>query len=340
MLGWDYPHVYPLGGKRFLWLFQDAFVDQPGIASRLDQAVFAHNVALVQKGTCFTLYHRGTAEAPTAFEPGPGRGGPGPWWWPLGGELTGSGLQVFWAEMVQDAHVPGPGDGLGWHPVATWLGTYDARSLRRLAFRPAPNAGPAPLYGYAVSSDATWTYLFGNTFEQNLSREGSYARGPHSATSMWLARVPRGQLDASPEYRTADGWSHDARAARPYLQRYWAENPMQPRFMGGQWVAATKVDGYWGDDIEIDVARDPWGPWTAADVRHLIPRDGDRLMNSYHAHLLPWLGPNASLSIVVSENARNMFRDAYPEPSRYRPTVLSAAWTSAPQLPPSVATID
>ena len=44
---------------------------------------------------------------------------------------------------------------------------------------------------------------------------------------------------------------------------------MQPRFLGGQWVAMTKVDGYWGDELAIDVAADPWGPWTTVIQRPL-----------------------------------------------------------------------
>ena len=48
------------GGNRWLWLFQDAFIDHPGQATNLDGVGFAHNAALVQPGTCFTL-HRGSA---------------------------------------------------------------------------------------------------------------------------------------------------------------------------------------------------------------------------------------------------------------------------------------
>ena len=33
MIGSDYQHVYPLGGDRFLWLFQDAFIDHSGGAT-------------------------------------------------------------------------------------------------------------------------------------------------------------------------------------------------------------------------------------------------------------------------------------------------------------------
>ena len=89
VLGLDYQHVYPLGGDRYLWLFQDTFIDHTGRATSFDQASFAHNTAMVQQGRCFTLLHRGTATAPTSFEPGTGEQVLSRWFWPLGGELDG-----------------------------------------------------------------------------------------------------------------------------------------------------------------------------------------------------------------------------------------------------------
>ena len=336
LVGTDYQHVYPLGGDRYLWLFQDAFVDHAGSAVRLDQSRFAHNVALVQDGTCFTLYHRGSAARPASFEPGYGESPLTRWFWPMGGELSAGRLQVFWVEMHKDPYEPDPGDGLGWHPARTWLATYDASTLARLSFDPAPNDDVLPVFGYAVSSDATYTYLFGNTFEQNLVREGGFWSGPHSATSMWLARVPLGRLDASPEYRTDAGWSADRAAARPIVRRYWVENPMQPRYFDGQWVAATKVDGYWGEQLAIDVAPEPWGPWTTVEQRAVSPRRGDPAMNTYHAHLLPWRAADGSLIVTISQNARDMARDAYPQPWRYRLAARALPWHPVP-TPPSPA---
>jgi hypothetical protein len=151
---------------------------------------------------------------------------------------------------------------------------------------------------------------------------------------MWLARVPRGQLASPPEYRTATGWSPDAGAAVTIVQRYWAENPMQPRFIDGQWVSATKVDGYWGDELSIDVARDPWGPWTTVARGRVSPRGGDPAMNTYQAHVLPWRDPSGALVVTISQNARNMSRDAYPHPERYRPAAMLAPWIVAPAPPP------
>jgi hypothetical protein len=317
VIGLDYQHVYGLGGNRYLWLFQDTFVDYSGTATNLGQAAFAHNTAMVQDGACFTLYHRGSITAPTSFEPGTGEVRLAKWFWPMGGETIDGKLYVYWAQMQTDGYEPTGANGLGWHPVQTWIAVYNPATLERLAFQPASNTGVAPIYGYAVASDDQYTYLFGNTFEQNLQREGGYDNGPHSGTYMWLARVPRGQFGSSLEYRSGDGWSFDAAAATPISQRYWAENPMQPRYMNGQWVASTKIDGYWGESVSIDVANDPWGPWTTVQQRVLVPRGGDPLMNTYQVHLMPWLN-GGSLVVSVSQNARDMTRDAWPNPARYR----------------------
>jgi hypothetical protein len=334
VIGWDYQHVYPLGGDRYLWLFQDTFVDHAGVVGNLGQARFVHNAALVQQGRCFTLLHRGTTNKPAPFEEGDGSGKPlSSWFWPMGGELTGGTLGVFWVQMRKDTYDPKPPDGLGWHPERLWLATYDATTLKRLSFTPATDPGVTPIFGYAVSSDTTHTYLFGNTFEQNLVREGGFWNGPHSATEMWLARVPRGQLTAPLEYWSPLGWSPNRIDAAPFMQRFYTENPMQPRYLDGQWVSATDVDGYWGEALAIDVAADPWGPWTTVDFFGLQPRSNDPLKNTYHAHLMPWRDRFGSVVVSVSNNARNMLRDAWPRPDRYRPMFTYSAF--APTPPPA-----
>ncbi|HRE00343.1 MAG TPA: hypothetical protein PLV68_03535, partial [Ilumatobacteraceae bacterium] len=269
VLGHDYQHVYALGGHRYLWLFQDTFVDYSAAATTLDKAAFTHNTAMIQEGACFTLLHRGTIARPTSFEQGTGEARLGKWFWPMGGQTFGNRVYVFWAEMQKDGYDPKPPNGLGWHPARTWLAVYDVATMARVSFQAAPNSGVLPIYGYAVDSDAEYTYLFGNTFEQNLQREGGYYNGPHSATKMFVARVPLGRFDQPLQYRSGDDWTYDATAATPIVQRYWAENPMQPRYLGGQWVAVTKVDGYWGESLSVDVANDPWGPWTTTESRRI-----------------------------------------------------------------------
>ncbi len=333
VLGWDYQHIYPLGQARYLWLFQDTFVDHTGAATDLGQSSFVHNAAMIQDGRCFRLLHHGTADRPAEFELGTGSRTLSSWFWPKGGELIDGQLHVYWVQMAKDSVDPLPPDGLGWHPTMTWRATYDPVTLARTSFEPAADRGVLPVYGYSVQSDAEYTYLFGNTFEQNLSREGGFWNGPHSATNMYLARVPRGRLGQSYEYRTADGWSPLAAAAVPILQRHWTEFPMQPRLVDGQWVAATAVNGYWGDELEIDVANDPWGPWTTVRSGQLFPRGFDPLRNTYHAHLAPWRDGAGNLVVTVSNNARNMLRDAWPNPSMYRPIAFATPWVAAPPRP-------
>ncbi len=341
VLGWDYQHVVRLDVNRSLWLFQDTFIDHSGTATTFGAASFAHNVALIEQDGCFTLLHRGSATRPAPFEQGTGSATLSTWFWPMGGEVHDGRLVVVWAKMVKDAVDPMPPDGLGWHPEQTFIATYDPNTLARLDVRPAPNSGVAPIYGYAMASDATHTYLFGNTFEQNLAREGGYWNGPHSATQVFLARVPRGRVFDPPEYRTADGWSPNAAAAVPILSRHWAEFPFQPRFLDGQWVGVAAIDGYWDDRYSVDVANQPWGPWTTIESRPIAPRNADQKMNTYHAHLLPWREGSGELAVTISNNARDMLRDAWPRPDRYRPVVFTSPWAipppdalPAPPVPP------
>lgn len=338
VLGWDYQHVYPLGGNRSLWLFQDTFIDHSNTASTLGKASFAHNAALVQEGNCFRLLHRGTTAKPAPFELGTGTETLKTWFWPMGGELIDGRLHVFWARMRKDSFDPKPPDGLGWHPDATFVATYDPDTMARLDFRMATQPGAAPIYGYTVQSDAEFTYLFANTFEQNMTREGGWFNGPHSGTKMWLGHVPHGRVFDQPEYWTSKGWSQDRRVAEPILQRHWAEFPFQPRLIDGQWVAATAVNGYWGDSFELDVADNPWGPWTTVESRPLQPRGADPKMNTYHAHLMPWRDAQGNLIVSVSNNARDMLRDAWPNPARYRPMVSTSPWRTPPPPPPTTTT--
>jgi hypothetical protein len=294
---------------------------------------------MIQDGACFTLVHGGSADRPGPFENGDGSYDVrSKWLWPMGGELVGDRLYVFWVEMVKDPYDPDPPDGLGWHPQQVFLASYDAVTLERRSWESPRNNGVLPIYGYAVASDATHTYFFGNTFEQNMLREGGFWNGPHSATKMYLSRVPLGKITEWPEYRTADGWSYAPEHAVPIVERFYAENPMQPRYLDGQWVAATAVDGYWGDALAVDVADDPWGPWSTVQYSPLAPRNADPKMNTYHAQPLPWRDGFGSLQITVSNNARNMQRDAWTNPHRYRPMVIFTPYTPTPPPPATTTT--
>ncbi len=316
IIGHDSPRVYPLGDGRFLWLLQDSFVDYAGTAVNLADSDYTHSTALIQQGSCFTMFQRGTRSWAWSFEPGEGEFFQR-FFWPVGGAVDGARIRVFWTEIHRDSGPRGPLDGVGWHPVATWLGTYDIKTLQRLDFRLAPNPGVSPVYGFGVTSDGSYSYLFGNSFQQNLALEGGYANGPHSATKMWLARVPDGRLDLAPEYRTATGWSTDQGEAHPISSRYWTENAMMPELINGRWVSTTKIDGYVGSHIAIDVADDPWGPWTTVKTIPAEVRGDPAMMVTYHAIPMPWLDPGGGLIVSLSQNHVDWSDGGQPD--KYRP---------------------
>lgn len=315
--GFDGPRVYPLGDGRNLWMLQDTFIDYAGGQDSFAHMNYANSSALIQDGTCFTALQRGTTTDAQSFEQGTGTISFDHYYWPAGGMVTDGKLQMFWMEMVRDPEIGGPLDGLSLHPVKTWLATYDVASMQRLSFVPAPNPGVAPVYGYHVASDETWTYLFANSYQQNLALEGGYSNGPHSATKMYLARVPLGRLDATQQYWNGVGFVDQPTAAVPISSRYFTENSMIPQRFGGKWISATKVDGFLGTAVSIDIADDPWGPYTTVKLLPATPRGSPDSVVTYHAFILPWLDPSGGL--IVSLSQIPLALGATDAPPRYRP---------------------
>ena len=318
IIGFDSPRVMTLDAHRNLWLLQDAFVDYPGNAGSMVGAQYTNSTALLQDGLCFTVLQRGTTDTARSFDPGVGESFDR-FFWPAGGSVDGDVLRVFWIEIARDAALPDPMDGANVHPLGTWLATYDVHTLQRRRFERAPNSGVSPIYGFDVVDDGAYSYLFGNSFAENLSLEGGYANGPHSATSMWLARVPRGRLDVKPEYRTSTGWSADPRSAVPISRRYWTENAMHPVLIDGRWVAVTKADGFLGADIVVDTAPDPWGPWTTVATAPATPRGDPADMVTYAPIPMPWLDHNGDVVVGLSQIDVAWQTHDGGDPARYRP---------------------
>lgn len=326
LIGWDNPHVIELGPNRWLWLAHDTYLDYPGTAATLhDVGGQIQNVAFVQVGSCFYLEHRGTKSERVNFEPGDDRVSPDHFLWPLGSEIHDGRLMVFWGETANAEEIPPVGHGISRHPIATWLATYDVATLERLSFEPAPNPGVEPQYGFAVASDETHSYLFGNTNLLNFWRSGGILNGPHSATKMYIARVPRGRLDMLPEYWNGGGWTGDASLAVPFSERFFAENAMQPRYLDGQWVSVVNMDGFYSWDVLVETADDPWGPWVLQEVVKKPPRAATAEKNTYHPIILPWSSSHGGLTIAISENAA-VWAEAVHEPPAYRPGVFRVEW--------------
>ena len=211
LVGGDYPHSYPLGDGRVLWLFQDAFIGDPATAT-LTSAGFAHNVALLQTGLCFELrWGGGPITSPSSFLGGALETDLSHWWWPLGGELDADGnLDVFAAEFH---NLAGTGAAAGAEPVAVWRAVIRVTDLAVLSFAPAPDSLDRPLFGFSVTSDDAWSYLYGNCYRQFTSPGyvGLFDTG--CTTKVNVARVPRGQFELPPSYWDGSSWVADRNSA-------------------------------------------------------------------------------------------------------------------------------
>ncbi len=309
MVGADYQRAFPLPDGRRLWLFQDAFVRTTRGATSL-----VHNVGLVQSGRCFSLLRSGTAARPRPWIGARMTTPRRHWFWPLGGTVAADGtFRLFLAEMVER----GTGYLTKTEPVATWMATIALPSLRVVRLQRAPDAG-TQLYGWSVVDRGAFTYLYGHCYRQF---GWGFLGHAACAADVTVARVPRGRLDAKPAYWTGARWSSRAGRAVNIAPRTGPRgearrvNPMQIAFVGGQWIAVTKVDDWFGDSIYLDRARSPSGPWrTSAVVR--APRLGPAsAYNTYFASFIG--GTSTSLTIGLSNNRWDGAMS-----SAYRPTFI------------------
>jgi hypothetical protein len=290
-------------------VFQDAMVRAANGTIRL-----VHNAALVQSGLCFTLLTGGSVGNPIPWIGSNDTQTMQHWWWPMGSVMGADGqLYIFSMEMVERGayYLANP------EPVATWVTTVRLSDMAITRFAPAPDAGNR-LYGWSVTSDRDWTYLYANCNKQfGWTPEG---HDPCTA-NVYLARVPRGQPLAYPEYWTGGGWSaNDASAVAVITASSGRSvNPSQVQWDGQQFLAVTKDSDWFGTDVDVDHAPNPWGPWTTYDSIVPPPKCGG--CNTYFASWVPWHNADGSLIIGLSHNKWNGNLT-----SAYRPSFLTVAF--------------
>ena len=334
LVGFDTARVIALPDGRYVWTVQDAFISAtPGArtSSLRPPTGFAHNALIVQQGNCFTTLH-GTvtpgeqcAVSDASYVAADQTAPCSHWFWPMSGGLDQLGrLAVFYVEMVNEL---GTGAAPPAHPVAVWIARFDAATLDLISFAPAPASAGSVVYGSAVESDASFSYLFGWSYDQfNLPDPTS-----PPPSKVFVARVPRGRFDLQPTYWNGASWVASRTAAAPISTSPGGEaNPMQPRLIDGVWVSVVKSGDWDGTTLRVDTAPAPQGPWTTLRTVTVPTRTADGRTNTYGAHLLPWRSATGNLVVAISNNAWLMEPVAFDNPTLYQPRLFEVA--APPQL--------
>jgi len=316
LVGADYQRTVRLPDGRVLWFVQDAVVTGTGGRTHL-----VHNAGILQRGPCFTLLRGGPPDRPAAWLAPELTTPYERWFWPLGSALATDGtLRVLLAEM----HERGDHYLARSEPVATWMVTLDSVTLAVLALGPAPDASAA-LYGWSVASDRRFTFLFSHCHRQ--FGFGLLGHDPCTA-EVRVARLPRGELDGTPQYWDGHDWVDDpvravnvAPTSGPDGERR-VVNPMQFAYANGRWLAVTKEGDWWGTTVYLDRAARPTGPWTTAS--RLRPRAlGDP--SEHNTYFASVVAVHWWTAVVGLSNNR---WDGRPS-ADYRPTFVTvplAAW--------------
>ena len=209
LVGFDTTRVIALPDGRNVWTVQDAFISPtPGVrsSSLRPPTGFAHNALIVQQGRCFTTLHgpitpgAHCAVADASYVGSDMTVTCSHWFWPMSGGLDqASRLAIFYVEMANEF---GAGAASPAHPVAVWVARFNVATLDLISFVPAPVSTAAVVYGSAVESDGTFSYLFGWSYDQfNLPDPTS-----PPPSQVFAARVPVGRFDLQPSYWDGDDW--------------------------------------------------------------------------------------------------------------------------------------
>ena len=339
--GFDTTRVIALPDGRYVWTVQDTFIARPGTraASLRVPTGFAHNALIVQDGNCFTTLHGSiTPGDPCSVADASYVGSEltatcSNWFWAMSGGLDHLGrLTVFYVQMVNEF---GSGAAPSAHPVAVWVAHFNAATLDLISFAPAPNSSANIVYGAAVESDASYSYLFGWSYDQ-FNVPDSTSPPP---SEMFVGRVPLGRFDLEPQYWNGGDWVAGRAAAVPIsVAPDGAANPMQPRLIDGLWMSVVKVNDWNGNAVRLDTAPAPQGPWTTVQTVTVPSRTVDGRTNTYAAHLMPWRSGTGNLVVAISNNAWQMNPLALDNPSLYQPRLFELApppGLAVPQISPT-----
>jgi hypothetical protein len=204
-------------------------------------------------------------------------------------------------------------------PTALRRVVLDASSLAVIDVIDEDPTG-ADLYGWAVTDDGIYTYLYSHWYRQ-FGFDTLFGFG-ECAVEAKLARVPLGEFEADRDYWNGAGWTNHTSEAVAVVDGTFAisgDNPAQIRFDGERFLIVEKPDDWWGTTIEFGVSVEPQGPF-----RHVgsiaEPRKCDRwTCNTYFASWVPWNDSDGRPIWSVGHN-RWDGSETYRHLCTYRPT--------------------
>lgn len=293
----DYQRAIALPDGRTLWLFQDATIRLPPPNAPTTTVPdepeppterLLHNIGMIQTGTCFEVLRSGTTEDPGPWL-FPGETFPfGHWFWPLDATMGTDGrLYVYVAEMIERGALYLSAT----EPLSTRIVAVDLGSMT-VTFAGYPPNGSTSLYGFSITTDDTWTYLYAHCHRQFGFDPGPYLVGAHDkscSANVPVSRVPRGRLFDAPTYWDGAAWQADSLRAVPVIPIAGRSiNPSQVRWTGTEFVAVTKVGDWFGSTIYLDRAPRAEGPWTNYARLAATPKCAMLVCNTYFASWVPW----------------------------------------------------
>lgn len=259
LIGADYQRSIELPDGRVFWTFQDGVVR---VAP--DRIEVVHNVAAIQDGPCVTFLYRGTRTAPRPYLFAEATVPYVRWYWPLGAELGTDGLLYVFAAEVREL---GTRYLAYAEPVATRVAVIDPDTLS-IIWEGSPADSSADLYGWSITSDADWTYLYGHCLRQ-FGFDDIFGVASHDldcADVVTVARVPCGDLLATPRYWDGSQWQADPDRAMPvFPTQDRLINANQVVWTGGRFMSINLLGDWWGDTIVVSTSTSATGPFVATE---------------------------------------------------------------------------
>ncbi len=277
---------------RLLWLFGDSFVGEVTPEGRREiGTTIVRNTALVSSGTCVTAATPGRATLP-------GRGGT--WLWPTSLVLVGSAADGTATVAVFAQRMASTGTGAwDFRRVGTAVATLTVRpgALPRLAsVRDLPRS--SVLWGAATVTQGGVTYVYGTRAVDEPLVFGRDLLVARSRTSD--VRDPGAWT-----YRTADGWSVDARAAVAVVPaRTGVSTNPAVVVRDGRFRIVTKPQEFLDDRVVVMSSAAPYGPWT---TRTLF-RSPSTATTPTYAPTVVARGASAHDVVVVNRTSTSMDR--------------------------------